>query len=51
VTGHKAWRALQRYTNLKPEELYQLQTIAQPSLDHFHERARLWRIEVDDELS
>ncbi|RZN16129.1 site-specific integrase [Bradyrhizobium sp. Leo121] len=35
VTGHKHWRALQRYTNLKPEELHKLQTVAQPSLEEF----------------
>lgn len=35
VTGHKDWRMLQRYTNLKPEDLHKMQTAAQPSLEQF----------------
>lgn len=35
VTGHKDWRMLQRYTNLKPEDLHQLQRAAQPSMEEF----------------
>ncbi|MCP4098043.1 MAG: site-specific integrase [Planctomycetaceae bacterium] len=31
VTGHKDWKMLRRYTNLKPEDLHQLQT--KPQLD------------------
>jgi integrase len=35
VTGHKDWRMLQRYTNLKPEDLHKLQIEAQPSVEEF----------------
>jgi site-specific recombinase XerD len=35
VTGHKDWRMLQRYTNLKPEDLHKMQKAAQPSLEQF----------------
>ncbi len=35
VTGHKDWRMLQRYTNLKPEDLHKLQKAAQPSMEEF----------------
>ena len=31
VTGHKDWRMLRRYTNLKPEDLHKLQKAAQLS--------------------
>lgn len=30
VTGHKDWKMLRRYTNLKPEDLHQFQTVLQP---------------------
>lgn len=33
VTGHKDWRMLRRYTNLKPEDLHRLQKQAQLSED------------------
>jgi integrase len=33
VTGHKDWRMLRRYTNLKPEDLHKLQTRAQQTLE------------------
>lgn len=33
VTGHKDWRMLRRYTNLKPEDLHRLQKRAQLSID------------------
>jgi len=29
VTGHKDWKMLRRYTNLKPEDLHQLQSLRQ----------------------
>lgn len=35
VTGHKDWRMLRCYTNLKPEDLHKMQTTAQPSLEQF----------------
>jgi len=36
VTGHKDWKMLKRYTNLKPEDLHKMQTKHQPSEDeHF----------------
>ncbi|AUC97775.1 integrase [Bradyrhizobium sp. SK17] len=35
VTGHKDWRTLRRYTKLKPEELHQLQTEPQPTLEEY----------------
>jgi integrase len=36
VTGHKDWKMLKRYTNLKPEDLHDMQTKYQPSEDeHF----------------
>ncbi|MCS3448642.1 MULTISPECIES: integrase [Bradyrhizobium] len=35
VTGHKDWRMLRRYTNLKPEDLHKMQKAAQPSIDQF----------------
>lgn len=31
VTGHKDWRMLRRYTNLKPEDLHKLQKVVQLS--------------------
>jgi integrase len=37
VTGHKDWRMLQRYTNLKPEDLHKLQIASQPSMEEFIE--------------
>lgn len=37
VTGHKDWRMLQRYTNLKPEDLHKLQKTSQPSVEEFIE--------------
>lgn len=37
VTGHKDWRMLQRYTNLKPEDLHKLQIAPQSSLEDFIE--------------
>jgi integrase len=33
VTGHKDWRMLRRYTNLKPEDLVRLQKEAQPTME------------------
>jgi len=33
VTGHKDWRMLRRYTNLKPEDLHRLQKQSQLSID------------------
>jgi integrase len=33
VTGHKDWRMLRRYTNLKPEDLHKLQNASQPSME------------------
>ncbi len=33
VTGHKDWRMLRRYTNLKPEDLLRLQREAQPTIE------------------
>ncbi|MFB9269733.1 site-specific integrase [Bradyrhizobium erythrophlei] len=35
VTGHKDWRMLRRYTNLKPEDLHKMQKAEQPSVDQF----------------
>ncbi len=35
VTGHKDWRMLRRYTNLKPEDLHKMQRSAQPSTEEF----------------
>jgi len=35
VTGHKDWRMLRRYTNLKPEDLHKMQNAAQPSIEQF----------------
>ena len=35
VTGHKDWRMLRRYTNLKPEDLHKMQKTAQPSMEQF----------------
>ena len=35
VTGHKDWRQLQRYTNLKVEGLLKLQYAQQPSMEEF----------------
>lgn len=35
VTGHKDWRMLRRYTNLKPEDLHRMQKTAQPSTEQF----------------
>jgi len=35
VTGHKDWRQLQRYTNLKVEDLLKLQSAQQPSMEEF----------------
>ena len=35
VTGHKDWRMLRRYTNLKPEDLHKMQKAAQPSIEQF----------------
>jgi integrase len=35
VTGHKDWRMLRRYTNLKPEDLHKMQKATQPSTDQF----------------
>jgi hypothetical protein len=35
VTGHKDWRQLQRYTNLKVEDLLKLQHAQQPSMEDF----------------
>jgi integrase len=35
VTGHKDWRMLRRYTNLKPEDLHKMQKAAQPSMEEF----------------
>lgn len=35
VTGHKDWRQLQRYTNLKVEDLLKLQNARQPSMEEF----------------
>jgi hypothetical protein len=44
VTGHKDWRMLQRYTNLKPEDLHRLQKASQPSMEEFIEiLAASWR--------
>jgi integrase len=37
VTGHKDWRMLRRYTNLKPEDLHKLQNVSQPSMEEFIE--------------
>jgi integrase len=37
VTGHKDWRQLQRYTNLKVEDLLKLQHAQQPSMEDFIE--------------
>jgi site-specific recombinase XerD len=37
VTGHKDWRMLQRYTNLKPEDLHKLQKASQPSMEELIE--------------
>jgi integrase len=37
VTGHKDWRMLRRYTNLKPEDLHKLQNAPQPSMEEFME--------------
>jgi hypothetical protein len=37
VTGHKDWRMLQRYANLKPKDLHKLQTVPQLSIDEFIE--------------
>jgi integrase len=37
VTGHKDWRQLQRYTNLKVEDLLKLQYARQPSMEDFIE--------------
>lgn len=31
VTGHKDWKMLRRYTNLKPEDLHRMQTNHQPT--------------------
>jgi len=33
VTGHKDWKMLRRYTNLKPEDLHKLQVETQPTED------------------
>ena len=35
VTGHKDWRMLRRYTNLKPEDLHKMQKAVQPSMEQF----------------
>jgi hypothetical protein len=35
VTGHKDWRQLQRYTNLRVEDLLKLQYAQQPSMEEF----------------
>jgi len=35
VTGHKDWRMLRRYTNLKPENLHKMQKAEQPSAEQF----------------
>lgn len=35
VTGHKDWRQLQRYINLKVEDLLKLQYAQQPSIEEF----------------
>jgi integrase len=35
VTGHRDWRQLQRYTNLKVEDLLKLQSAQQPSMEEF----------------
>ena len=35
VTGHKDWKMLRRYTNLKPEDLHKLQSKKQPSEEEF----------------
>lgn len=35
VTGHKDWRQLQRYINLKVEDLLKLQYAQQPSMEEF----------------
>ncbi len=35
VTGHKDWRQLRRYTNLKVEDLLKLQNAPQPSMEEF----------------
>jgi integrase len=35
VTGHKDWRMLRRYTNLKPEDLHKMQKAAPPSMEQF----------------
>lgn len=35
VSGHKDWRMLRRYTNLKPEDLLQLQSQPQLTLEEF----------------
>jgi integrase len=35
VTGHKDWRMLRRYTNLKPEDLHKMQKAAQLSKEQF----------------
>jgi hypothetical protein len=37
VTGHKDWQQLQRYTNLKVEDLLKLQYAQQPSMEEFME--------------
>ena len=37
VTGHKDWKMLRRYTNLKAEDLHKLQKAAQPSMEEFIE--------------
>jgi integrase len=33
VTGHKDWKMLKRYTHLRPEDLHELQTQRQPTID------------------
>lgn len=35
VTGHKDWRMLRRYTNLKPEDFHKMQRSAQSSAEEF----------------
>lgn len=35
VTGHRDWKMLRRYTNLKPEDLHKLQTEEQASEEEF----------------
>jgi hypothetical protein len=50
VTGHKDWRMLRRYTNLKPEDLHKLQKASQPSMEEFIETLAsrtlqlIWRV-------